>query len=54
MLWEEERKKCEEQNFAMEATFDYIKSNHQYLIISSQKHVEFIQRGRSAKEMMLP
>lgn len=50
-----ERKKCEEQNFAMEATtFDYIKSNHQCLIISSQKHVEVIQGGRTAKEMMLP
>lgn len=55
MLWEEERKKCEEQNFAMGATtFDYIKSNHQYLIITSQKHVEFIQGGRTAKEMVLP
>lgn len=48
-------KKCEEQNFAMEATtFDYIKSNHQYLIISCQKHVEFTQKGSTAKEMMLP
>lgn len=50
MLWEVERKKSEEQKSAMEATtFDYIKSNHQYLIISSQKHVEFILRGRLPK-----
>ena len=54
MLWEEERKKCEEQNFVMKATtFDYIKSNHQYLTTSTQKHVEFIRGRRTAKEMML-
>lgn len=43
MLWEEERKKCEEQNFGIKATtLDYSKSNHPYLITSTQKYAEFI------------